>query len=75
MSVLAMWTVYDRPKDYPDKYVARRYDIGRGGVQTSNSIIIAGDLDTLRTILGIEMQLTCLPRAEEDDAVIVETWV
>jgi len=70
-----MWTVYDHPKDYPDKYVARRFDVGRDGTKMSNSIIIAGDLEVLRTILAIEMQLTCLPRSKDDDAVILETWV
>ena len=75
MSVLAMWAVYDHPKDYPDKYVARRFDASRDGAKVSNSIIIAGDLETLRTILAIEMQLTCIPRDPADDPVIMETWV
>jgi hypothetical protein len=75
MSALAMWTVYDHPKDYPDKYVARRFDAGRDGPKISDSIIIAGDLETLRTILAVEMHLTCIPRDPADDPVIVEIWL
>jgi hypothetical protein len=72
---LAMWTVYRHPKDYPDKYVARRFDVDAGGARPSASIIITPDLTTLRNILQFEMHLTNLPRNEGDDPVIVETWV
>lgn len=75
MSTLAMWTVYDHPKDYPDKYVARRFDVGAKGAVPSASIIVCPDLETLRTMLAVEMHLTCLPRAAEDDPKIMETWV
>lgn len=70
-----MWTVYDRPRDYPDKFVARRFDIGKGTVQPSDSIIVAPDLETLRNMLEFEMHLTCLARSPEDEPQIVETWL
>jgi len=73
--MLAMWTVYDHPTDYPDKYVARRFDVGRDGPVPSESIIIMDDLGRLRDMLAFEMHLTCLTRSEGDDPKIVETWL
>lgn len=72
---LAMWTVYDHPTDYPDKFVARRFDIDANGAQPSSSIIIAADLETLRHILIVDMGLSCLTRSPDDDPKIVETWL
>jgi len=72
---LAMWTVYDHPTDYPDKYVARRFDVARDGARPTESIIIMDNLDRLRDMLAFEMHLTCLPRSPHDDPKIVETWL
>jgi len=73
MTKLAMWTVYDHPIDYPDKFVARRFDVDAGG--PSASVIVMDDLDDLRDILAYDMQLTCLARSPEDEPQIVETWL
>jgi len=72
---LAMWTVYKHPKDYPNNYVARRFDVDADGPKASNSVIIMDDLDDLRDILAFQMHLVCLSRNEGDDPVIVETWL
>lgn len=72
---LSMWTVYDHPSDYPEKFVARRFDVDKDGARPSASIIVAPDLETLRGILLCEMRLTCLTRNEGDDPCIVETWL
>jgi hypothetical protein len=75
MTTLAMWTVYKHPKDYPDKYVARRFDVDANGPRPSESIIITGTLAQLREVLQFELHLTCLSRDGGDDPVIVETWL
>jgi hypothetical protein len=75
MTGLAMWTVYENPKDYPGKFVARRFDVDADGPKPSASVIIMDDLDDLRDILAHQMHLVCLTRNEEDDPVIVETWL
>jgi hypothetical protein len=75
MSTLAIWTVYDHPLDYPDKFVARRFDVDASGPRPSASVIVASDLETLRNILAFEMHLTCLSRNEEDEPQIVESWL
>jgi hypothetical protein len=68
--ILSMWTVYDHPSDYPDKYVARCFS----GEQPTSSIIIAENLEVIRYILCLEMGLT-RQRSPEDDPKIVEVWL
>jgi len=70
-----MWTVYDHPTDYPDKYVARRFDVDGKGARPTESVIIHSDLDQLRDMLAFEMHLTCIARSPHDDPKIVETWM
>ena len=72
---LAIWTVYDSPKDYPGKYVARRYDIERHGPVASDSVIVSPDLEMIRHVMIAELRLTCLPREPADDPRIVENWL
>jgi len=73
--MLAMWTVYKHPKDYPNDYVARRFEVDARGPRPTESIIISETLETLRDVLAFEMHLTPLDRNEGDDPVIVETWL
>jgi hypothetical protein len=75
VTTLAMWTVYKHPSDYPDKYVARRFDVDADGAKPSASVIITPDLAQLRHILRFELGLTCLSRNEGDEPQIVETWL
>ena len=72
---LAIWTVYDHPSDYPDKFVARRFYIDGSGHHASGSIIISSDLERLRNILALEMHLTRLVRDPSDEPQIVESWL
>lgn len=75
MITLAIWTVYDHPKDYPDKFVARRFDVSPGKVEASGSIIIMDKLKDLRDMLEFEMHLSCIARHPEDEPQIVEAWI
>ena len=72
---LAIWTVYAYPSDYPDKYVARRFSVGKDGHQATGSVIINSDLQRLRDILAFELHLTCLARDPLDEPQIVESWL
>ena len=72
---LAMWTVYQHPLDYPNKFVARRWDIEPGVTKPSASVIITPDLQTLQDILQFEMGLVRQVRWPQDDPTIVEVWL
>jgi hypothetical protein len=70
---LSMWTVYERPRDYPDQCVARRCEIGPEGVKMTNDMFVADTVDELRALLP--SGLFCMPRHATDDPVIVEVWL
>ncbi len=66
------YTIYDHPKDYPDNFVVRRWTVSTAGVFWDAKCQLATTLEEARRLvpdgtLGI-------PRFEEDDPVIVETW-
>jgi hypothetical protein len=72
---LAMWTVYDHPQDFPDRFVARLFVVGKGGEMiTTPELVVTYELEVLREIFR-DAFLTCLARAEQDDPVIMETWL
>ena len=71
--VMVMWTVYDRPRDYPDGFIARRFDIGKG-VHGPTEHALKADLASLRAIF-LEAGLTCLARHDDDEPQIVEVWL
>lgn len=70
---LVMWTVYDRPKDYPDDVVARMYEVGAGKI-TATDHVMKGEGESLRAVF-LRAGLTRLARDPDDDANIMECWV
>lgn len=73
---LSMWTVYDHPRDFPNNYVARRFEIGGGGSgpKITTDLMVGFDLEQMRGYLR-SLGLTVIPRSEGDDPVIVECWI
>lgn len=68
-----IWTIYKQPADYPDHYVARRFDIDRKNVIPTDDVITAHSLDILRNKLpkgGIQ-----IPRDKADHPSVVESWI
>jgi hypothetical protein len=70
MTGLTIWTVYDHPKDYPNNYVARRFE----NDIPQHEFMVCPDLETIR-LLMVCKGLTRIPRQEGDDPVIVEVWL
>jgi hypothetical protein len=68
-NVLNIWTIFDRPSDFPDSYVARVFEYDK-----PTATIIKGTLPRLRKSFRL-CGLTCLTRCKDDDPVIVETWL
>lgn len=69
---LPMWTVTAGTRDYPAKVVARVHGFGQAAT-TSNSILVADDLASLRDMLPPD--LVCMPREPDDPPAIVEVWI
>jgi hypothetical protein len=72
--VLSIWTVYDKPRDYPHCYVALRFEIRPEGPVATEDKIIGTDLDVIRGYLVMH-GLTVLSREPGDEPNIVETWL
>jgi hypothetical protein len=72
-NVLRMWTVYEKPLDFPDSFVARLFLIGAGGSIATNQLLFGKTLDEIR--LRLPPGLTRIPREPEDQKQIVETWI
>lgn len=61
--------IYKHPIDYPDKYVARLWDINK----PTNIIVLADTIEELRG--AIPKGMVRINRNEKDDPCIVEVWI
>lgn len=73
IDVLPMWTIYERPTDYPDGFVVRRCVASKDGVVHDLEAQYAPTLEEARK--HIPPGLYNLGRQPDDDAVIVEVWI
>jgi hypothetical protein len=71
---LALWTVYNRPADFPDKIVARQFYVQVEGAFPTGKLITTETLCEMRVKL-CRRGLFRLERAENDDPKVVETWI
>lgn len=72
MSAVSQWTIYNRPKDYPDGYVVREWIIEHNGAKPGEART-APSLEAAREL--VPPGCVRLERSEGDDPVIVETWM
>lgn len=72
--VFVMWTVYEKPKDFPEHFIARRWEVRRSGPTPTPDVIVCDGIDELRWRLEI-LGLHRLPRHRGDEPQIVETWI
>jgi len=74
---LSMWVVYERPTDFPDHFVVRRFAIAANEVVAGagpDDMMLFDTLDAARKRMS-EMQLSCLRRHPSDEPQIVEMWL
>lgn len=72
---LDMWVVYDHPTDFPDHFVARRWEVLRQEHPTDD-VLTADTLEALRFTIEREKFCTVqLARSPGDDPKIVEVWM
>jgi len=69
MNNLELWVIYKHPKDYPDKFVARKFIFDKPTFE----VVIGNDINEVR--LAIPKGLTRFLPDAEDDKVIVEIWL
>lgn len=69
-NALKIWVVYDHPTDHPNHFIARLFLNDK----PSRNYIATEKIETLRAILK-DWGLYMLTRNENDDPIIVETWI
>lgn len=69
--------IYERPKDYPQGYVARIWYVVKGlGEPIAGRVLGAGpDLAALRELAVERRGLTRIPRDPKDDPAVLEVWI
>lgn len=70
---LFMWVVYDKPKDFPTKFVLRKWAITNVSTPTDD-VKTADSLEEVRKFLPRGQGVRLAP-SPGDDPCIVETWV
>lgn len=69
---LETWCVYDRPRDFPNSAVARRFV----GESPTPYAIVGPSVEAVRAALAaLRPGLVCLARSPGDDPCIVEVWL
>lgn len=71
---LSIWTIYDHPRDRPDQYIARRFEIVSGGARATDDTIESPHLHLIRESLILQ-GLTPINRSPGDDPNIIESWL
>ena len=66
-----VYTIFDRPDDFPDDFVCRKFE--SGGVTPREVVGTGKTLEEVRQCLP--PGLTMLARVANDDPNIVETWL
>jgi hypothetical protein len=69
-SSAVVWMLYDRPRGYPNEFVARKLNHD----EPTNEILLFRSLEDARWGLRAS-GLTCIGRHPDDDPEMVEVWV
>ena len=72
--MIVSWTIYFKPRDNPNCYVARRFHNDQPGAEHLVAVANSGGLEWIREHLRFA-GFTRLERHPDDDHVIVETWL
>jgi hypothetical protein len=70
---LTQYVIYDHPRDHPEHFVVRPWDIQAGGAVAREAAGLFRDLDKARAYCA-QFGLVCIGRQDGDDPTIVETW-
>ena len=72
--VRTIWTVYEKPRDYPTGWIARMHEVVGAVVKPTGYVIKAVELEPIREKLA-RAGLVCIPHQEDDDWEIVKSWI
>ena len=70
---MELWTVYDRPADHPQHCAVRKVLVADDGLSPADTQLFQSVLEA-RAALA-RRGLIRVPRAQEDEPALVETWL
>ena len=70
---LSLWTIYEKPLDHPDGFLARRFESTKDSDGPTMDTV-TGELEHIRDIFT-RAGLYRIDRSVDDEPQIVETWV
>ena len=73
-AILSMWTIYGKTADFPQHFVARKWNVGVKSQTPTAHIILELDVEILRQHM-LSKGLTLIPRFETDHPSIIEVWL
>jgi len=71
---LPMIVIYEKPLDFPDKYVARLWNICGGDGRPTEVAVTGETLDEIRGKIPFQTMIP-IGRFTEDDPHVVEVWI
>lgn len=72
MKTIDFFVIYDSPRDFPGRFVTRRWSVTKGQKSTAHEATDHATLDEARQ--AVPQGLKCLPRQPEDEPQVVEAW-
>jgi len=76
---LSIFTVYKNPRDYPGRFVVRRFEVSVASVEPLPVAVPVAVVDTLAearmAIRRAHPCAACMARADSDEPQIVESWI
>lgn len=72
MTEIVVWTIFERPLDYPEGFVTRRQRATAGRIEVDEFKYCSPSLEQARS--HVPAGLHCLPRQEGDPPFLVEVW-
>jgi hypothetical protein len=76
MNAISVWMVYKQPDDFPNHFVARRFEVQNGELHHTDQVIVASNITAIRRHLGqYRLSGVVMPRTDNDEPTVVETWL
>ena len=78
--ILEMFTLYEKPRDFPNDYIVRKWEVYSGQEPKPCHIVSKFEADGRESAIDYVNRLFAnhkilLPRSESDDPIVVGTWI
>lgn len=78
--ILEMFTLYEKPRDFPNDYILRKWEVYSGQEPRPCHIVSKFEADGRDSAIDYVNRLFAnhkilLPRSESDDPIVVGTWM